>query len=349
MFSVKRRLLITGGAGFIGCNLTHYWVSKYPKDEIIVLDALTYAGCLNSIKNLISDSRINFIHGDINDKRLLKRIFEKYKISHIIHLAAESHVDRSIYDPSQFIKTNIQGTFSLLESFRLYWENNNKSKEFRFLHVSTDEVFGSLSADEKPFSEKTAYDPKSPYSSSKAASDHIAMAWQHTYGLPILLSNCSNNYGPFQFPEKLIPLTITNIINGKKIPIYGNGENVRDWLFVKDHCRALEEVIINGSIGRKYCIGGCNQINNIQIVNMICKFVDKFAYENDIKLPQKSSSKLINFVRDRPGHDYRYAIDSMNIRNELGWIPEKDISDGLYITVEWYFQNQEWWKPLIDY
>tara|TARA_B100000965_G_scaffold405172_1_gene438173 strand:+ start:2850 stop:3890 length:1041 start_codon:yes stop_codon:yes gene_type:complete len=346
---VKRRLLITGGAGFIGCNLTHYWVSKYPQDEIIVLDALTYAGCLTSINNLISTSKINFIHGDINDKNLLTTIFEKYNISHILHLAAESHVDRSIDDPSQFIRTNIQGTFSLLESFRSYWQKNNKPKDFRFLHVSTDEVFGSLSADQKPFNEKTAYDPKSPYSSTKAASDHLAMAWQHTYGLPILLSNCSNNYGPFQFPEKLIPLTITNIINGKEIPIYGNGENVRDWLFVQDHCRAIEEVILNGSIGKKYCIGGCNQINNIQIVNILCKIIDKFAYENDIKLPQKSSNKLINFVEDRPGHDYRYEIDSTNIRNELGWSPSIDINDGLYITVEWYLKNHEWWRPLLNF
>ncbi len=346
---MKRRLLITGGAGFIGCNLTHYWVSKYPQDEIIVLDALTYAGCLTSINNLISTSKINFIHGDINDKNLLTTIFEKYNISHILHLAAESHVDRSIDDPSQFIRTNIQGTFSLLESFRSYWQKNNKPKDFRFLHVSTDEVFGSLSADQKPFNEKTAYDPKSPYSSTKAASDHLAMAWQHTYGLPILLSNCSNNYGPFQFPEKLIPLTITNIINGKEIPIYGNGENVRDWLFVQDHCRAIEEVILNGSIGKKYCIGGCNQINNIQIVNILCKIIDKFAYENDIKLPQKSSNKLINFVEDRPGHDYRYEIDSTNIRNELGWSPSIDINDGLYITVEWYLKNHEWWRPLLNF
>lgn len=344
---MKRNILVTGGAGFIGSYFVRLWVKKYPEDSIIVLDKLTYAGNIYNIKNLIENNQILFVKGDINDSLLVDNLFEKFLINHIVHFAAESHVDRSINKPISFLETNILGTYSLLEIFRKYWEKNNKEKYWRFLHVSTDEVFGSLEPNQKPFSESTSYDPRSPYSASKASSDHLAMAWHHTYGIPLFISNCSNNYGPFQYPEKLIPLTLINILNGNFVDIYGDGKNIRDWLYVEDHCEALEMIILNGQIGKKYCIGGNNEIQNIDLVKKLCDLVDSEFCKNNQKTKNFTSSNLIRFTSDRPGHDKRYAINFSKIKNELSWEPKTDIEKGLKQTVKWYLNNKSWWEPLL--
>tara|TARA_B100000886_G_scaffold338466_1_gene301383 strand:- start:202 stop:1248 length:1047 start_codon:yes stop_codon:yes gene_type:complete len=344
---LTRSLLITGGAGFIAANFALYWTAKYPQDKVIILDSLTYASNLNTISGLIKDGKVIFVKGDINDKNLVLELFEKNKVNLIAHFAAESHVDRSINMPKVFLESNIFGTFNLLEAFRTYWVKNGCQIGWRFLHVSTDEVFGNLNSDSQPFDESTPYDPKSPYSASKAASDHLVRAWQNTFGIPALITNCSNNYGPFQFPEKLIPVTITNILQGKKIPIYGDGTNIRDWLYVVDHCTALEKILLFSEPGETFCIGGKNEVENIKLVNIICDLVDQLAPKFNCRLKNKKSSELIEFVDDRSGHDKRYAINATKIQNKLNWQPSISLNKGLYLTVEWYLKNKQWWEPLI--
>ncbi|NMC36462.1 dTDP-glucose 4,6-dehydratase [Candidatus Beckwithbacteria bacterium] len=317
------KLLVTGGAGFIGSNFIRYWLSKYPTDQIVNLDSLTYAGNLENLKIVEKNPNYQFVKGDICDSAVVKKALEGCEA--IVHFAAETHVDRSISGPGAFIKTNIEGTYVLLEAAR--------TKNIRFHHVSTDEVFGSLElGSEDKFSENTAYDPSSPYSASKAASDHLVRAYYHTYGLPVTISNCSNNFGPYQFPEKFIPLTISNIIEGKKIPVYGEGNQVRDWLYVDDHCFGIELVLKKGKIGETYCFGGMTgDISNLQVVKMILKLMEK-------------DESLIEHVTDRPGHDVRYAIDWTKAKNELGYFPQHDFTDYLQQTIDWYQQNQEWWQ-----
>ncbi|WP_269623270.1 dTDP-glucose 4,6-dehydratase [Prochlorococcus marinus] len=339
---MKRNLLITGGAGFIGSNLVFNWIKKNPDDKIIVLDALTYAGNISNIKDLIENKDIIFEQVNLLDRVRLDSVISKYNITHVIHMAAESHVDRSILNPKMFIETNVVGTFNLLESFRLHWQKSDYNANFKFLHVSTDEVFGALSDNEESFCETTNYKPSSPYSASKASSDHLAWSWHKTYNLPILISNCSNNYGPFQFPEKLIPLTIQNILLGKSIPIYGKGSNIRDWLHVDDHCRALDLILSKAKPGSRYCIGGNNEIRNLDLVILICELMDQSSYQ----LPITPSKDLLNFVTDRVGHDYRYAINSECINNQLGWNPEISLKDGLKKTIKWYINNQHWLQDI---
>lgn len=341
---IPRHLLITGGAGFIAANLVHHWAAAHPDDRIVVLDALTYAGNRATIAPLIEAGRISFVHGDIGDRPLVDDLLAEHGITHVAHLAAESHVDRSITGPGAFLSTNVTGTFTLLEAFRAHWQAAGSPEGWRFLHVSTDEVFGSLEPSDPPFSETTPYSPRSPYAASKASSDHLARAWQHTYGLPVLVSNCSNNYGPFHFPEKLIPLTLINILLGRPIPVYGDGSNVRDWLYVQDHCRALERILLAGDPGRTYCIGGCNEVANLDLVRMLCDLMDEQAPE----LPVRPSRELIRFVADRPGHDRRYAIDATRIREELGWQPQVTVQEGLRRTVQWYLSHRSWWQPLLS-
>lgn len=344
---MRRSLLITGGAGFIAANFTLYWTKKYPNDKVIILDSLTYASNLNTISELINLGKVNFIKGNINDKKLVLDLLEKYQINLIVHFAAESHVDRSINMPDVFLNSNIVGTFNLLEAFRTYWSKNDKPDHWRFLHVSTDEVFGNLDVDSEPFDEKSPYDPRSPYSASKAASDHLVRAWQNTFEIPTLITNCSNNYGPYQFPEKLIPLTITNILQNKTIPIYGDGSNIRDWLHVEDHCKALDLILLEGDIGETFCIGGDNEVKNSELVNQICNLVDQLAPKFNWSLNFEKSSHLIEYVDDRSGHDKRYAINASKISSNLGWKPSINLDKGLYLTVSWYLENQKWWGPLI--
>jgi len=341
---LSKKILITGGAGFIASNFVHFWKTKYPNDTLIILDNLTYAGNLSNIKNLIESSKINFQKGDISDKKIVKFIIDKFSINHVINFAAESHVDRSIADPHKFIETNIVGTFVLLDAFKDYWILNGSSENWRFIQISTDEVFGTLKPEDNSFEETTAYSPRSPYSASKAASDHLAMSWFHTYGLPVIISNCSNNFGPYQFPEKLIPKTIINCILKKKIPVYGNGLNIRDWLYVDDHISALEKIITNGSPGLKYCIGGENEINNLKLVELICNTFDNLFFTNT----SLKSKELIEFVTDRPGHDFRYSINSSLIKRELKWEQEINLEEGIKKTIQWYFDNKEWWETLIE-
>ncbi|MCP9917457.1 dTDP-glucose 4,6-dehydratase [Cyanobium sp. ATX 6F1] len=345
---MTRHLLITGGAGFIAGNLVHHWAAAHPHDKLVVLDALTYAGNRATIEPLIANGAVHFVEGDIGNRALVDALLAEHAITHIAHLAAESHVDRSISGPGAFLSTNVNGTFTLLEAFRAHWLAAGSPAAWRFLHVSTDEVFGSLGPSDPPFCETTAYAPRSPYAASKAASDHLALAWQHTYGLPVLLSNCSNNYGPFHFPEKLIPLTLINILLGRPIPVYGDGSNVRDWLFVEDHCRALERILLSGELGRTYCIGGNNEVSNLDLVHQLCDLVDEQAPEQGMALPVSPSRKLIRFVADRPGHDRRYAIDASRIRDELGWEPQVTVAEGLRRTVAWYLANRSWWEPLLS-
>ncbi len=325
-------LLVTGGAGFIGSNFVHHIINKYPDYEIINLDALTYAGNLENLKALEGNSRHAFVKGDICDRELVEKLAENVDI--IIHFAAESHVDRSILDAEAFVRTNVIGTHVLLEAAR--------KRNLRFHHVSTDEVFGSLSPTDPAFNENTPYDPRSPYSASKAASDHLVRAYYHTHGLPITISNCSNNYGPFHFPEKLIPLIITNLMEGKKIPIYGDGMQVRDWLHVEDHCRAIDAIIHQGKIGETYCVGGNGEKTNLEIANTIIDIMEKTAPRGD----GVSLRGMIEYVQDRKGHDRRYAIDFSKIKNELGWQPEVKFEDGIAQTVEWFKNNEEWWKNI---
>ncbi len=344
-----RSLLITGGAGFIGSNFVHYWTKKYPKDGIVVLDSLSYASNLESINNLLESSKINFVKGSINDQALILNILKNFKISHLINFAAETHVDRSIKAPDIFIDSNILGTYNLLKCFENHWDANQKPIGWRFLQISTDEVYGTLdSENEEKFNEKSSYSPRSPYSASKASSDHLVQAWNATYGLPTLITNCSNNYGPYQFPEKLIPLTITNILMNKEIPVYGDGLNIRDWLFVEDHCGAIDLVINQGIIGQKYCVGANNELSNIDLIKKICLLVDKYASKYNFRLKNARSSNLIKFVVDRKGHDKRYAIDSSKIENKLNWKPKVSFEDGLNKTINWYLKNKKWWEILIQ-
>ncbi|MCU4174466.1 dTDP-glucose 4,6-dehydratase [Carboxylicivirga sp. N1Y90] len=329
-----KKLLITGGAGFIGSHVVRLFVNNYPDYHIYNLDVLTYAGNLENLKDIENKSNYTFIKADITDEALMSELFEKHQFDSVIHLAAESHVDRSISDPLAFIKTNILGTVNLLNAARNSWKNQMEGK--LFYHISTDEVYGSLGA-EGLFTETTAYDPRSPYSSSKASSDHLVRAYFHTYGMPVVISNCSNNYGPNQFPEKLIPLSINNIKNNKPIPIYGKGENVRDWLYVIDHASAIDKIFHEGTNGETYNIGGINEWTNIDLIHKLCEVMDE-----QLGREKGESAKLITFVKDRAGHDMRYAIDSSKLMNELGWKPSLQFEEGIVKTVEWYLSNSDW-------
>ena len=331
---MQHSILITGGAGFIGSHLTRLLVNKYPDYTIINLDKLTYAGNLENLRDIEKKENYRFIKGDITDLPFLHNLFTEHKFTSILHCAAESHVDRSISDPLSFVETNIVGTAALLQAAKTFWKSENKGR--LFYHISTDEVYGSLGASGF-FTEKTAYDPRSPYSASKASSDHLVRAFYHTYHMPVIISNCSNNYGPYQFPEKLIPLCIYNIIHNKPLPIYGKGVNIRDWLYVEDHVRAIDKIFHDGKIGETYNIGGHNEWTNIDIIHELCRQMD---HKLDRELG--TSSKLITFVKDRAGHDLRYAIDASKLKNELGWIPSLQFTEGLSKTIDWYLTNGEW-------
>ncbi|WP_343703423.1 dTDP-glucose 4,6-dehydratase [Chitinophaga sp.] len=331
---MKKNLLITGGAGFIGSHVVRLFVNKYPDYRIVNGDALTYAGNLENLQDVSHKPNYVFEKVDITDENAVNALFEKYQFDGVIHLAAESHVDRSILDPLAFIKTNVLGTAVLLNACRKYWQGNMKNK--RFYHVSTDEVYGSL-GEEGLFTEKTPYDPRSPYSASKASSDHFVRAYYHTYHLPVVLSNCSNNYGSHHFPEKLIPLAIHNIKNNKPVPVYGKGENVRDWLFVEDHARAIDTIFHEGRTGETYNIGGFNEWKNIDLIRLLCAVMDR-----KLGRPEGTSAQLITFVKDRAGHDLRYAIDATKLNKELGWAPSLQFEEGLEKTVDWYLANEEW-------
>ena len=339
----KTPILITGGAGFIGANFVYHCVQTYGDRRIVVLDALTYAGNRATLALLEKLPNFRFVQGDIGDRPLVDQLLREEQIETMAHFAAESHVDRSILGPGAFVQTNVVGTFTLLESFREHWQSQGKPAQFRFLHVSTDEVYGSLTPNEPGFSETTPYAPNSPYSASKAGSDHLVQAYFHTYGLPTLITNCSNNYGPYQFPEKLIPLMCLNILRGEKLPVYGDGQNVRDWLYVTDHCQALDLVLHQALPGATYNIGGNNEVKNIELVEILCDLMDELAPN----LPVKPARQLISYVTDRPGHDRRYAIDASKIKRELGWEPKVTVEGGLRQTVQWYLSHESWWRPLL--
>ena len=344
--ATQRTILVTGGAGFIGSNFIHYINKTEPEVFIVNLDALTYAANLDNLKNLSAPSRYKFIHGNICDGQLVYGLLKDYEISTIVHFAAESHVDRSIYNPQTFIETNIIGTFSLLEAVKKAWIEDKMFplSDVRFHHISTDEVYGSLGPDEPSFSEITPYKPNSPYAASKAASDHLVRSYFKTYGLPVSITNCSNNYGPFQFPEKLIPLTILSAKNGWQIPIYGDGQQIRDWLYVEDHCQAIWLVINKAEPGETYNIGGGNQVPNIDLVKQICSILDELLPESKFN----PHSQLLTYVVDRPGHDRRYAMDIIKINRELGWKPREQLNTGLRKTIQWYVDNEEWVEDIIS-
>jgi dTDP-glucose 4,6-dehydratase len=331
-------ILVTGGAGFIGANFVLDWLHA-TGEPVVNLDALTYAGNPENLAALQGDARHVFVHGDICDRALVDRLLREHRPRAIVHFAAESHVDRSIHGPAAFVRTNVEGTFTLLEAVRGYWSTLDEPAKgkFRFLHVSTDEVYGSLGPDDSPFVETRAYEPNSPYSASKAASDHLVRAWHHTYGLPVLTTNCSNNYGPYQFPEKLIPLMIANALAGKALPVYGDGRNVRDWLYVSDHCAAIREVLARGRPGETYNIGGWNEKPNLEIVHTVCALLDEMRPD-----PAGAHARLVTHVTDRPGHDRRYAIDARKIERELGWRPAETFETGIRKTVAWYLDHQDW-------
>lgn len=356
-----RNLLVTGGAGFIGANYVLYWLENNPQDKVVVLDALTYAGNRASLASLEDNPNFVFVHGDICDTPLVEMLLKEHNINTLVHFAAESHVDRSITGPDAFIETNIIGTYSLLKAAKKIWIDEPKTKgeqplKHRFHHVSTDEVYGELGPNDPAFTEDTAYAPNSPYSASKAASDHLVRAYHHTYGLEVTTSNCSNNYGPYHFPEKLIPLIITNILFDKPLPVYGDGQQIRDWLYVEDHARGIELVLNKGRLGENYNIGGHNEWANIDIVKLVCELLNEQFQNNPelaVKYPEAKSAlatkaaELITFVEDRAGHDWRYAIDATKTNNELGYKPVESFETGISKTVEWYLNNEDWWSSLL--
>jgi dTDP-glucose 4,6-dehydratase len=351
-------LLVTGGAGFIGANFVQYWAERYPDDRIVVLGALTYAGNKASLEPVSSHPGYRFVHGDIGDRVLVTKLLAEEKSDTLVHFAAESHVDRSIHEPGAFIKTNVNGTYELLEAVREVWLGRDDAPStHRFHHVSTDEVYGTLGPDDPAFTEETPYAPNSPYAASKAASDHLVRSYHHTYRLQVTTSNCSNNYGPYQFPEKLIPLMIVNALGGKPMPVYGDGSNIRDWLYVDDHCRGIDQVIRGGSVGETYNIGGNCERNNMSIVKEICSLIDqRFSEDENLSRIYKESpaaagnktDSLITFVRDRPGHDWRYAIDASKIENELDYAPQENFESGLSRTLDWMLANEPWWRAVMD-
>ena len=338
---MDNKILVTGGSGFIGSNFIHYLINNTDYQRIINLDKLTYAGNNENLINIQQNIRYKFIKGNICDRQCIKKIFQDYSPNKIVHFAAESHVDRSIDGPKDFINTNIVGTSILLEESLSYYNKLKKlsKSSFKFHHISTDEVFGSL-GEKGSFAEDSPYDPSSPYSASKASSDHLVRAWHRTFGLPVTISNCSNNYGPYQFPEKLIPLIIINCLSNKSLPVYGKGENIRDWLYVEDHCKAINLILQEGAIGDTYNIGGNNEISNLNIVESICTILEKLKPSNS----GKSYNQMISFVKDRPGHDFRYAINTTKIKKDLNWEPKETFDSGLIKTIKWYLENENWWK-----
>lgn len=351
-------LLITGGAGFIGSNFAHYWAARYPACRLVVLDALTYAGNLASLAALRGNPNFRFVHGDIRDRALVERILEQERVDTIVHFAAESHVDRSIHGPDPFLDTNVLGTHSLLRAAKTVWlDRDGANGGHRFHHISTDEVYGALQIGDAAFSEDSPYNPSSPYAASKAASDHLVRSYNKTYGLRTSISNCSNNYGPFHFPEKLIPLIIINMLEGKPLPIYGDGKNVRDWLYVEDHCRGIDLILNSGRIGETYNIGGDNERRNIDLVGALCEHMDR-EFERDRTLKDRfpgcpasqgrRCATLITFVKDRPGHDLRYALNAGKIRSQLGFAPLELLDSGIGRTVKWFLENEDWWRSLMD-
>lgn len=351
------KLLVTGGAGFIGANFVHHWLQAYPGQRLVVLDALTYAGNLANLQGVRGSSELRFVHGNVCDSALVERLLREERIDTIVHFAAESHVDRSIHGPDAFIETNVVGTHSMLKAARKVWLEERVVQRHRFHHVSTDEVYGSLGPDDPAFHELTPYAPNSPYSASKAASDHLVRAYHHTYGLQVTTSNCSNNYGPYHFPEKLIPLTIVNILLGRALPIYGDGRNARDWLHVSDHCRGIDLVLQRGRAGEVYNIGGGSETENLKLVRLLCQAMDRLFVEHaELRstYPQspaasgEPAASLIRFVQDRPGHDRRYAIDCSKIETELGYRAGVSLEAGLRATVAWYVQNEWWWRGVMD-
>ena len=338
-------ILVTGAAGFIGSNFVLDWF-EYSKEDVVSLDLLTYAGNLENLSSLDNNPHHQFFRGNIGDRGLVRDLLKKYQIRAVLNFAAESHVDRSIHGPGDFIETNILGTYNLLESMKSHWNDLDETskKTFRFLHVSTDEVYGSLNDEAPAFTENHPYEPNSPYSASKASSDHLVRAWFHTYGLPVLTTNCSNNYGPYHFPEKLIPLCILNALNGKSLPIYGDGQQIRDWLYVKDHCSAIREVLKQGKIGDTYNVGGCNEKTNLDVVKTLCSILDELKP----KIDGSKYENQITYVNDRPGHDRRYAIDASKLERELGWRPQETFETGLRKTVLWYLENETWINHVVS-
>ena len=350
------KLLVTGGAGFIGANFVHYWLARYPQDRVVVLDALTYAGNMASLGGCLDQENFRFVHGDIGDQDLVETLLAEEGLDTVVNFAAESHVDRSIHGPDPFVTTNVVGTHSLLKAAKKVWLDG-AGRPHRFHHVSTDEVYGSLTLEEPPFTEISPYAPNSPYSASKAASDHLVRAYHHTYGLEVTTSNCSNNYGPYQFPEKLIPLIILNILEAKQLPIYGDGLNIRDWLYVEDHCRGIDLVLRKGRVGEVYNIGGNNEWRNIEIVQLLCTLVDeRLAASESLRqrFPRSpvcqghKAESLITFVKDRPGHDRRYAINAAKSRSELGYEPQESFETGIQKTIDWYLANEAWWRAVMN-